>query len=75
MLPEEYSRLNRETASIPLATKAVMVISLETENDLDEKSTYMAIKSYGSPYELKDLKMRLVKNLKKIATDEKIQLL
>ncbi len=73
MLPEEYGRLSRETGGIPIATKAVMVISLETDMDPETTSEGMRIMSFGSPYELKELKMKLIKHLKQIATDEKIQ--
>ena len=73
MLPEEYGRLSRETAGIPMQTKAVMVISLETDVDADTDRTGMRIMSFGSTYELKDLKMKLIKHLKQLATDEKVQ--
>lgn len=73
MLPEEYGRLSRETAGIPMQTKAVMVISLETDVDPDTNQTAMRIMSFGSPYELKDLKMKLIKHLKQLTVDEKIQ--
>lgn len=73
MLPEEYGRLSRETGGIPISTKAVMVISLEVDMDPETTSAGMRIMSFGSPYELKELKMKLLKHLKQIATDEKIQ--
>lgn len=56
-----------------MQTKAVMVISLETDVDVDTDRTGMRIMSFGSTYELKDLKMKLIKHLKQLATDEKVQ--